>query len=41
MTGWNDESHDLLDALIRELEQAWRAGGAIDLARPEKGDAPH
>jgi WD40 repeat protein/tRNA A-37 threonylcarbamoyl transferase component Bud32 len=33
MAGWNDESHDLLDALIRELEQAWRAGGTIDLAR--------
>ena len=33
MAGWNDESHDLLDALIRESEQAWRAGGTVDLAR--------
>ncbi len=33
MTGWNDESHDLLDDLIRRLEQAWQAGGTVDLGQ--------
>ncbi len=33
MTEWNDESHDLLDDLIRRLEEAWRSGGEVDLAQ--------
>lgn len=31
MTDWNDDSHDLLDEVIRRVEQAWQAGGMIDL----------
>ena len=27
MSTWNDEEHDLLDGLIRQLEQAWQADG--------------
>lgn len=33
MTEWNDESHDLLDDLIRRLEEAWRSGGEVELAQ--------
>ena len=31
MTAWNDESDDLLDDLLRRLEEAWRSGGDVDL----------
>ena len=33
MTEWNDESHDVLDDLLQRLEEAWRNGGEVDLAR--------
>lgn len=33
MTEWSDKSHDLLDDLIQQLEEAWRGGGEVDLAR--------
>ena len=33
MTKWNDESRDLLDNLIRRLEEAWRTSGGADLAQ--------
>jgi hypothetical protein len=40
MTAWNDDSHDLLDELIRRLEQAWQAGRTVDLGQfvPAVGD---
>jgi WD40 repeat protein/serine/threonine protein kinase len=33
MSEWKDESRDLLDDLIRRLEDAWRSGGEVDLPR--------
>jgi WD40 repeat protein/ribosomal protein S27E len=33
MSEWNDESHDLLDDLIRRLEEAWRGGADVHLAQ--------
>ena len=42
MTEWNDESHDLLDDLIRRLEAAWRNAGDADLAQfVPAADHPH
>ncbi len=33
MSEWNDESHDLLDDLIRCLEEAWQSSAEVDLAQ--------
>lgn len=33
MTTWNDEGQDLLDDVIRQLEQAWQSGRTADLAQ--------